>query len=266
MGAGLLAPICFRGSTAPSRRRRQADRHGHHSGAWPDLVRRRCPRARRPRGRQSGGGSQRHRRRVGDRNPLKLGRQPGGGSVNVAAILGGSVIDRLTPEALADAGVESALQTSLTNSVPDRALVRGEVRGYSVQEIEATIKRSPRRSARVRRPWRDHDWIRDRERMVPPFPHAESSRARGLVQAAAAQLDGLPSSSKSARPPSRPTTWPRSPMSSPWPAGAATRTRSRSRSPFRARAPGGAAGSDPHRGAKRPSRRRAPARSGGRPA
>ena len=35
---------------------------------------------------------------------LPLGRQPGGGSVNVAAIVGGSVIDRLTPEVLADAG------------------------------------------------------------------------------------------------------------------------------------------------------------------
>ena len=32
---------------------------------------------------------------------LPLGRRAGGGSVNVAAIVGGSIVDRLTPEALA---------------------------------------------------------------------------------------------------------------------------------------------------------------------
>ena len=124
---------------------------------------------------------------------LSLGRQPGGGSVNVAAIIGGSVIDRLTAEALADTGVEAALHSALTNSVPDRALVRGEVRGYSVQEIEDTIQAITLTVARVcdARGAR-HDWIRDRARMVPPFPHAESSRARTLVQAAAARVGGLP--------------------------------------------------------------------------
>jgi tripeptide aminopeptidase len=123
---------------------------------------------------------------------LKLGRQPGGGSVNVAAIVGGSVIDRLTPETLAETGVQVALQSALTNSVPDRALVRGEVRGYSVEEIEDTIQAI---TATVQRVCdvhgAHHDWIRDRERMVPPFPHAESSRARALVQAAAARVDGV---------------------------------------------------------------------------
>jgi tripeptide aminopeptidase len=125
-------------------------------------------------------------------NALSLGRQPGGGSVNVAAIIGGSVIDRLTAEALADTGVEAALRSALTNSVPDRALVRGEVRGYSVPEIEDTIQAITQTVGRVcdARGAR-HDWIRDRERMVPPFPHAESSRARTLVQAAA-RVDGLP--------------------------------------------------------------------------
>ena len=123
---------------------------------------------------------------------LSLGRQPGGGSVNIAAIVGGSVIDRLTPEVLGDASVEAALTGALTNSIPDRALVRGEVRGYTVEEIETTIDAITQTVACVcaARGAR-HDWIRDRERMVPPFPPAEDSRARALVQAAAAQVPGL---------------------------------------------------------------------------
>jgi tripeptide aminopeptidase len=123
---------------------------------------------------------------------LPLGRRPGGGSVNIAAIVGGSVIDRLTPEVLGTADVESALGSALTNSIPDRALVRGEVRGYTVEEIETTIDTITQMVARVcdTRGAR-YDWIRDRERMVPPFPPAEGSRARALVQAAAAQIPGL---------------------------------------------------------------------------
>ena len=123
---------------------------------------------------------------------LELGRQPGGGSVNVAAMIGGSVIDRLTPETLADTGVQAALESALTNSVPDRALVRGEVRGYSVEEIEGTIQAIAATVQRVSEAHgARHDWIRDRSRMVPPFPHAADSRARALVQAAAARVDGL---------------------------------------------------------------------------
>ncbi len=123
---------------------------------------------------------------------LPLGRRPGGGSVNVAAIVGGSVIERLTPEALSSKGVEAALHTALTNSIPDRALVRGEVRGYSVQEIEDTVTSIADTVARVcDAHGARHEWIRDRERMVPPFPHADDSRARTLVQAAAARVDGL---------------------------------------------------------------------------
>jgi tripeptide aminopeptidase len=123
---------------------------------------------------------------------LPLGRLPGGGSVNIAAIVGGSIADRLTPEVLAAGGVEAALNTALTNSVPDRALVRGEVRGYSVQEIEDTIAVITETIARVcDAHGARHDWIRDRSRMVPPFPRAEDSRARALVQAAAARVDGV---------------------------------------------------------------------------
>jgi tripeptide aminopeptidase len=123
---------------------------------------------------------------------LPLGRQPGGGSVNVAAILGGSVIERLTPDVLGRDGVEAALSSALTNSVPARALVRGEVRGYSINEIEDTVSAITHTVSRVcEAHGARHDWIRDRARMVPPFPHAETSRARELVEAAAAQVDGL---------------------------------------------------------------------------
>jgi tripeptide aminopeptidase len=123
---------------------------------------------------------------------LSLGRQPGGGSVNVAALVGGSVIERLTPEALGADGVEAALQSALTNSIPDRALVRGEVRGYSVQEIEDTVDAITGTVSRIcEARGARHDWIRDLSRMVPPFPHAEDSQARALVQAAAKDVDGL---------------------------------------------------------------------------
>ncbi len=123
---------------------------------------------------------------------IPLGRRPGGGSVNVAAILGGSIIPRLTPDALAAGGVESALQGALTNSIPDRALVRGEVRGYSVDEIETTIDAITETIARVcNAHGASYEWIRDRERMVPPFPQAQHSRARALVDAAAAHVPGL---------------------------------------------------------------------------
>jgi tripeptide aminopeptidase len=123
---------------------------------------------------------------------LPLGRQPGGGSVNVAAIVGGSVIERLTPEVLHDGGVQAALTGALTNSIPDRALVRGEVRGYAVQEIEDTVATITDTIARVcEAAGARHEWIRDRSRMVPPFPHAAGSRARAFVQAAAARVGGL---------------------------------------------------------------------------
>lgn len=123
---------------------------------------------------------------------LPLGRQPGGGSVNVAAIVGGSVIERLTPGALATDGVEAALSSALTNSIPDRVLVRGEVRGYSTEEIEDTVAAITETIARIcEARGARHEWIRDRSRMVPPFPHAAGSRARALVEAAAAGVDGL---------------------------------------------------------------------------
>ncbi len=77
------------------------------------------PRARRPRRRQPRGGDQRDRGRAEIVAALPLGRQPGGGSVNVAAIVGGSVIDRLTPAgAGGDRGVEAALHSALDQLRP----------------------------------------------------------------------------------------------------------------------------------------------------
>jgi tripeptide aminopeptidase len=126
---------------------------------------------------------------------LPLGRQPDGGSVNVAAIVGGSIIDRLGRagvDFLAEGGAEAALQGALTNSIPDRALVRGEVRGYSVEDIEGTVATIQQTIDRLCTAHGARaDWIRDRERMVPPFPHANDSRARALVHTAAQRVPGL---------------------------------------------------------------------------
>jgi tripeptide aminopeptidase len=133
---------------------------------------------------------------------LPLGRRPGGGSASVAAIVGGGIIDRLSPAGLAATGVEAdadgqasveaALAATPTNSVPDLALVRGEVRGYSVQEIEATVDEISATVARISDAHgAGHEWRQDRDRMVPPFPGSEGSRALAIVQAAAERAPGL---------------------------------------------------------------------------
>ncbi|HYZ81067.1 MAG TPA: M20/M25/M40 family metallo-hydrolase [Solirubrobacteraceae bacterium] len=126
---------------------------------------------------------------------LPLGRQPGGGSVNVAAIMGGSIIDRLGRpgvDFVPEGGAEAAFHRALTNSIPDRAMVRGEVRGYSVEEIEGTVATIQQIIDRICEAHGARaEWVRDRERMVPPFPHANDSRARALVHAAAQPVPGL---------------------------------------------------------------------------
>lgn len=122
---------------------------------------------------------------------LSLGRQARGGSAGVAAIIGGSVIGRLD-SATASPSVRETLTAAPTNSVPDLAYVRGEVRGYTVQEIETTtrtIETTFRRVCDER--GATLEWIRDRERMVPPMPGAPDSRALELVRAAVAGLDGI---------------------------------------------------------------------------
>ncbi len=132
---------------------------------------------------------------------LPLGRQPTGGSLGVAAIVGGAVIDRLNPASLQALGVppladgpatvKAAIGATATNSVPDLAVVRGEVRGYSVADIEATVQTVVDTVRRVcEEHGARHEWVRDRARMVPPFP-GSSPRALDLVGRAMAAVPGV---------------------------------------------------------------------------
>jgi tripeptide aminopeptidase len=130
---------------------------------------------------------------------LPLGRQPLGGSVSIAAIAGGAVIDRLSPAALPDlsadadglAAVRSALDTTPTNSVPDLALLRGEVRGYSMAEMQETLAAIAEVATRVcEAHGARHEWSGESGRLVPPFPEGHGSRALELVAAAAETVPG----------------------------------------------------------------------------
>jgi tripeptide aminopeptidase len=121
---------------------------------------------------------------------LPLGRRPDGGSAGVAAIVGGSVIRHL--ESGTASPVRDALAAAPTNSVPDLVYVRGEVRGYSLDQIEdttQTIKDTFQRVCDAR--GATLDWIRDRDRMVPPLPGVPDSRALALVRAAVDGVDGV---------------------------------------------------------------------------
>ena len=121
---------------------------------------------------------------------LPLGRRPGGGSAGVAAIVGGSVIGRLDGDT-ASSSVREALIAAPTNSVPDLVYVRGEVRGYSVDEIEDTTRAIQETFQRVcDGRGATFEWIRDRDRMVPPLPGAPDSRALALMRAAVDGVDG----------------------------------------------------------------------------
>jgi acetylornithine deacetylase/succinyl-diaminopimelate desuccinylase-like protein len=133
---------------------------------------------------------------------LPLGRLPGGGSASIAAIVGGAVIDRLSPaglwnlrvdpEADGPTSVRAALQRTPTNSVPQLALVRGEVRGYSIEEMETMVQAIADTVARVcAARGATYDWVRDADRMIPPFPGAAGSRALELVHAAAGSVAGV---------------------------------------------------------------------------
>jgi di/tripeptidase len=133
---------------------------------------------------------------------LPLGRQPGGGSASIAAIVGGAVVDRLTPAALTALGVDeaedgrtsvtAALAATATNSVPELAYLRGEVRGYSVAAIEETVEQITAVVARVcQAHGAEYQWNRDRDRMIPPLPGAPDSGALALLDAAAAAVEGV---------------------------------------------------------------------------
>jgi tripeptide aminopeptidase len=112
---------------------------------------------------------------------LPLGRQAHGGSANVAAIVGGSVIAR------ADGGdARAAIAASPTNSVPDVVHLKGEVRGYSVEAIEETMACIEAAIAQVcEARGARFELVRDRDRMVPPLPGAAESRALARVREAA---------------------------------------------------------------------------------
>jgi acetylornithine deacetylase/succinyl-diaminopimelate desuccinylase-like protein len=132
---------------------------------------------------------------------LPLGRRPGGGSVSVAAIVGGAVADRLSPGALAALGVEpdasaadsvaAALAATPTNSVPAAAQLRGEVRGYSVEAIERDAEAIEEIVKRVcDQHGATYSWSRDRSRMIPPMPGRAGSRALELLRTAVADVPG----------------------------------------------------------------------------
>jgi tripeptide aminopeptidase len=126
---------------------------------------------------------------------MPLGRRPGGGSASIASVVGGAVIDRLAPASLRALGVSddaggdttarAALEATPTNSIPDLALLRGELRGYSEAELAAARSELEEVAARVcRERGARYQW-HDRERAVPPFPGAPDSRALALARAAA---------------------------------------------------------------------------------
>ena len=120
---------------------------------------------------------------------MALGRLPGGGSASIAAIVGGGVVDRVDGRGL-DA-VRAALEATPTNSIPDLALMRGEVRGFTTEaitgardDLEAVVSRvCEARGA-------EYSWF-DRERAVPPFPGTSDSHALELARRACAQVDGV---------------------------------------------------------------------------
>jgi tripeptide aminopeptidase len=121
---------------------------------------------------------------------LPLGRQPGGGSAGVAAIVGGSAIDRLKNRG--DASIAETLATAPTNSVPEMAYLRGEVRGYSVEEIASTSRTIEETFRRVcDAHGASFEWIHDPARIVPPLPGAPDSRALALVREAVDGVDGV---------------------------------------------------------------------------
>jgi acetylornithine deacetylase/succinyl-diaminopimelate desuccinylase-like protein len=133
---------------------------------------------------------------------LPLGRQAHGGSAGIAAIAGGAIVDRLHPRALAALGIDddddgaayvrAALAVTPTNSVPDIAYFRGEARGYCTADIEATIDAIVDVVKRVCRVHgAEYEWTRDLQRMIPPMPGGEHSRAFALFTAAAAGVPGV---------------------------------------------------------------------------
>jgi tripeptide aminopeptidase len=121
---------------------------------------------------------------------MRLGRLPDGGSASIAAIAGGAVLDRLAGVSGGADGVLAAMETTPTNSVPDVAMLRGEVRGYTAEAIaaaRAAMEEELARACAAR--GASYEWL-DRERTVPPFPGGGDSRALALARAACARVPG----------------------------------------------------------------------------
>ena len=130
---------------------------------------------------------------------LPLGRQEGGGSLGIASIVGGAIVNRMRPQGMAElrlpddadgpAAARAAIAATPTNSVPDVAVVRGEARGYTTQEIEATLAVVAQTSERI---CTEHgarcEWRPDCDHAIPPMPGGGLSPGLALVRAAAAGL------------------------------------------------------------------------------
>ncbi len=120
---------------------------------------------------------------------MELGRLEGGGSASIAAIAGGAVLDRLGGAAGGRSAVWKAIEATPTNSVPDLAMLRGEVRGYSeeaIAEARAGLERAITDACSAH--GATYEW-HDRERGVPPFPGATDSRALALARAACERVE-----------------------------------------------------------------------------
>jgi tripeptide aminopeptidase len=121
---------------------------------------------------------------------MRLGRLPDGGSASIAAIAGGAVLDRLAGVSGGADGVLAAMETTPTNSVPDLAMLRGEVRGYTAEAIasaRAVLEKELALACAAR--GASYEW-HDRERAVPPLPGGGQSRALALARAACARVPG----------------------------------------------------------------------------
>lgn len=111
---------------------------------------------------------------------LPLGRQEHGGSLNVGAVLGGSLAGVDLSE------VQNAVLEAGTNSIPDRAWIRGEARGFNDDDIAATlalVKEAADEAAATTGTAIDIEYPSDG---VPPFTADLSGPGMRVVEAATA--------------------------------------------------------------------------------
>jgi acetylornithine deacetylase/succinyl-diaminopimelate desuccinylase-like protein len=128
---------------------------------------------------------------------LPLGRLPHGGSLNIASVVGGELVHRLNGQPAIGEGPEpdrarALIAASATNSIPDIAFVRGEVRAFTVSDMDETLTTVEKTIQKI---CETHaakfDWVPSDSGGVPPFPGAAESPARELVKRAAARVRGV---------------------------------------------------------------------------